>query len=69
LYCLGSYNTSSIILEWEEVDPIQCRDDLSLTEFSLIDTPEKGVLTSHLEFDPDSWGDFRKYVKKANISL
>lgn len=52
---------SSMVLEWEESEPIECRDDLSLTEFSLVGTPIPGSMISSLEFDEDPDGDFRKF--------
>lgn len=52
---------SSMVLEWEEIEPIECRDDLSLTEFSLVGAPIPGTMVSSLEFDEDSAGDFRMF--------
>lgn len=58
----GSYNTTYLTLEWEEHNPVHCRDELTLTEFSLVGEPVISTAVDKVYFDKDAMGDFRKYL-------
>ena len=57
---------SYLTLEWEEDHPVHCRDQLTLTEFSLIGEPIATEGTDNFDFDQDASGDFRELIQAIN---
>lgn len=58
----GSYNMTYLTLEWENDYPVHCRDQLTLTEFSLVGEPIATEGHDNFDFDKDASGDFRKLI-------
>lgn len=59
---------SYLTLEWENEYPVHCRDQLTLTEFSLIGEPIATEGTDNFDFDQDASGDFRKLTRAIKTS-
>lgn len=51
-----------LTLEWENDYPVHCRDQLTLTEFSLVGEPIASEGHDNFDFDKDASGDFRKLI-------